>query len=104
MFSDNEILFIGSSSIRLWELDQYFPDYNGLNRGFGGAHISDMLYFIDIIVNPYSIKAVVFYCGDNDIASGKTPERVFNDLFIFMTKLFVFFLGLNFIISRSNLA
>ena len=79
MFSDSVILFIGSSSIRLWELDQYFPDYNGLNRGFGGAHISDMLYFLDIIINPYSIKAIVFYCGDNDIASGKTPERVFND-------------------------
>lgn len=79
MFWDSVILFIGSSSIRLWELDQYFPDYNGLNRRFGGAHISDMLYFFDIIVNPYSIKATVFYCGDNDIASGKTPERVFND-------------------------
>jgi len=79
MFLDSVILFIGSSSIRFWELYQYFPDYNGLNRGFVGAHFSDMLYFFDIIVNPYSVKAIVFYCGDNDIASGKTPERVFND-------------------------
>ena len=46
MFLDSVILFIGSSSIRLWELDQYFPDYNELNRDFGGAHIPDMLYFL----------------------------------------------------------
>ena len=32
MFLDSVILFIGSSSIRFWELDQYFPDYNELNR------------------------------------------------------------------------
>ena len=96
MFSDSVILFIGSSSIRLWELDQYFPDYNGLNRGFGGAHISDMLYFFDIIVNPYSIKAIVFYCGDNDISSGKTPERVFNDFIHIYDKIVRLFPGVKF--------
>ena len=46
MPTDSVILFIGSSSIRLWDLDQYFPNYYGLNRGFGGAHISDMLHFL----------------------------------------------------------
>ncbi len=33
MPTDSVILFIGSSSIRLWDLDQHFPNYYGLNRG-----------------------------------------------------------------------
>jgi len=46
MLSNSTILSIGSSSIRIWELDQYFPDYNELNRDFGSAHIIYMLYFL----------------------------------------------------------
>ena len=87
MPTDSVILFIGSSSIRLWDLDQYFPNYYGLNRGFGGAHISDMLHYFEIIVSPYPIKGVVFYCGDNDIASGKTPDRVYNGFLQIYTKI-----------------
>ena len=87
MPTDSVILFIGSSSIRLWDLDQYFPNYYGLNRGFGGAHISDMLHFFKIIVSLYPIKGVVFYCGDNDIANGKTPNQVYNDFLRIYTKI-----------------
>lgn len=33
------ILFIGSSSIVGWKLDEYFPDLPVINRGFGGSQI-----------------------------------------------------------------
>ena len=37
------ILFTGSSSIRMWEnLQQSFPDYKVLNRGFGGSTLADL--------------------------------------------------------------
>ncbi len=73
------ILFVGSSSIRMWETRVSFPDLPVINRGFGGAHISDVLHFAQRVVIPYNAPIIVFYCGDNDIAGGKSPERVAMD-------------------------
>lgn len=50
-----------------------------INRGFGGAHISDVLFYYQQIIAPYDPYIIVFYCGDNDIADGKTVEQVFED-------------------------
>ena len=74
------VLFVGSSSIRMWNTAARFPDFSVVNRGFGGSHMSDMLYYIDDIALKYPApKCVVFYCGDNDIAGGKIPERILDD-------------------------
>ena len=32
---DNEIVFVGSSSIRMWKSTEAFPDLKIINRGFG---------------------------------------------------------------------
>lgn len=73
------ILFIGSSSIRGWKLDDYFADLPVINRGFGGSQIADSTHFADRIITPYKPRIVVLYAGDNDIAKGKSPERVTAD-------------------------
>jgi len=73
------ILFTGSSSIRKWDLEKYFPGAGYLNRGFGGSHISDCIHFAPRIVLPYKPHTIVFYAGDNDTASGKSPEVVERD-------------------------
>jgi len=73
------VLFVGSSSIRRWRTRDSFPDLPVINRGFGGSQISDVNQFAHRIVLPYKPKLIVFYAGDNDIASGKTPQRVFED-------------------------
>jgi lysophospholipase L1-like esterase len=73
------ILFVGSSSIVLWETAKYFPGYPVINRGFGGSHISDVNYFRESVVLKYNPKVIVFYAGDNDVAAGKSDERVYND-------------------------
>src|SRR5262245_60143394 len=84
----NAILFIGSSSIRLWtSLEQDFAGHKVFNRGFGGSHLSDSVAFVDRIVVPYKPKLVLIYAGDNDIASGKSPERVFSDFKNFVQKI-----------------
>ncbi len=75
----NGIVFIGSSSIRLWKLDQSFPGKTLINRGFGGSQIADSVHFAPRLVLRYKPRLIVFYAGDNDIASGKTPERVLSD-------------------------
>ena len=71
-----EIVFIGSSSIRLWDTQKYFPDLTIINRGFGGSQLADAVRYADRIVIPYKPRVVVVYAGDNDIYSGVTSEEV----------------------------
>lgn len=73
------IVFVGSSSIRLWDLDKSFPDWNALNRGFGGSQLADSVRNIDLLVLKHRPRAVVVYAGDNDIWAGKTPAEVADD-------------------------
>jgi lysophospholipase L1-like esterase len=76
----NGILFIGSSTIRLWStLATDFPGEPVINRGFGGSEIADSTYYADRILFPYSPKLIFFRAGGNDIASGEAPEAVFQD-------------------------
>lgn len=73
-------LFTGSSSVRLWKtLAADFPELKPVNRGFGGSHTSDLTALAPQIIDPCAPAHVVIYEGDNDIAAGKTPERVAND-------------------------
>ena len=41
----NAVLFVGSSSIRLWDLKKSFPELTTINRGFGGSQIADAVHF-----------------------------------------------------------
>ena len=75
----NGVLFVGSSSIRLWDLKKSFPDLAAINRGFGGSQIADAVHFAPQLILKHAPRLVVFYAGDNDIAVGKSPERVCAD-------------------------
>lgn len=82
------IVFVGSSSIARWTtLKQDFPDFNVLNRGFGGSQVSDSVYYADRIVTPYKPNMVVFFAGTNDIAGGKTADVVFEDFRAFVKRV-----------------
>ncbi|MBN1804144.1 MAG: alpha/beta hydrolase fold domain-containing protein [Sedimentisphaerales bacterium] len=83
-FVKDAVLFVGSSSIRLWPTREHFPEFPVINRGFGGCHISDVNYFAHRIVLPYKPRVIVFYAGDNDIAGKKTAQRVFDDYMKFV--------------------
>ena len=84
----NSILFVGSSSIHGWKtLAKDFPEVRVINRGLGGSHMSDLIYYMDDIVFPYNPNAIVVYEGDNDIASGKSPEKVYADYLSFVSKV-----------------
>jgi lysophospholipase L1-like esterase len=73
----NLILFTGSSSIRMWtDLKERYPQYNVLNRGFGGSQMSDLIYFADKLIFQYRPKQIFIYEGDNDLASGMSPDAV----------------------------
>ena len=82
----NAVLFIGSSSIRLWStLSDDFPLAKVINRGFGGSQITDSTHYVDRIVVPYQPRMIVFYAGDNDLAAGKTPQQVYEDYKAFVS-------------------
>src|SRR5690349_15825436 len=71
------ILFTGSSSIRLWKtLEADLQGHNVLNRGFGGSETTDLIYYFDKLIPPNQPKQIFIYEGDNDLASGKTPDQV----------------------------
>src|SRR5215212_3913947 len=61
------VLFVGSSSIRMWcTLDRDFPTLRVVNRGFGGSEMSDVLRYAERVVVPYRPRTIVVYAGDND--------------------------------------
>jgi len=78
-YPDDAVLFVGSSSIVMWKTRDCFPELKVINRGFGGSQIAEVSYFANRIVFPYKPKAIVFYAGDNDVAKGKSAQRVFED-------------------------
>lgn len=75
----NAVLFVGSSSIRLWDLKKSFPELPAINRGFGGSQMSDVVKYASRIVLPYQPRAIVLYEGDNDLAAKETPAEVAAD-------------------------
>jgi len=75
---DPEVIFYGSSSIRLWgSLKEDFPEKKVLNLGFGGSTLAACTWFFERIMAPYQPKAIVIYAGDNDLGDGRHPEEVF---------------------------
>ena len=71
-----QIVFIGSSSIRLWDVRTWFPELTIINRGFGGSALVDAVRYAERVVIPYQPRLVVVYAGDNDIAGGWLSEQV----------------------------
>jgi len=72
-----EVLFYGSSSIRLWNtLPHDFAPLEVINRGFGGSTLDDCLREMYWLVNPLQPRAMIFYAGDNDLDQGASPERL----------------------------
>ncbi|UKE46552.1 MULTISPECIES: SGNH/GDSL hydrolase family protein [Xanthomonas translucens group] len=82
------VLFVGSSSIRLWtSLASDFPGVDTLNRGFGGSEIRDSTWYADRIVVPYRPRLIVFYAGDNDLNSGRSPQQLREDFLAFVARV-----------------
>jgi len=76
---DGIILFIGSSSFRLWKnVKEDLHNTTILNRAFGGATLGDLIYYKRKVIMKYNPKKIVMYCGENDIANSPTmtPDLV----------------------------
>jgi lysophospholipase L1-like esterase len=81
MPAPNAVLFVGSSSIRMWnDLQKDFPGKTIINRGFGGSSTPHVIQYADDIIFLYNPKQIVIYVGENDFTSTPpaTPFEVAN--------------------------
>ncbi|PTY04110.1 GDSL family lipase [Verrucomicrobia bacterium LW23] len=72
------ILFYGSSTIRLWN-DKLALDFPGLpvvGRGFGGSDLDEAVLFFDRLVIPCRPSMLVIYAGENDLVHGRSVDDV----------------------------
>lgn len=68
----NQILFAGSSSFTKWtDVQDYFPGFPIINRGFGGSSLTDLIRYANDIILPYQPRQIVIYCGENDFAANE---------------------------------
>jgi lysophospholipase L1-like esterase len=69
----NAVLLIGSSSFTKWkDVQDYFPEYTILNRGFGGSSLTDVIYYANDVILKYKPKQILIYCGENDVAGSSS--------------------------------
>lgn len=79
----NAIVFVGSSSFRMWQdVQEDFPGHTIINRGFGGSSLPHVIEYADEIVIPYKPKQVVIYCGENDFTKDTVTSKMVEDRFI----------------------
>lgn len=83
----NATLFIGSSSIRLWDVAANFPAINIVNRGFGGASTPDVLHYYKRLLPPAPPANIVVYVGENDLTTGATPDKIAKDILTLLGRL-----------------
>ena len=75
-YSDKAILFIGSSSIRLWNsINKDLYPYEPIRRGYGGAHYYDLIHFTERLVAPHDISAIAIFVANDITGKKKTPKR-----------------------------
>lgn len=76
---DNAILFVGSSSIRIWKnIEADMKPFTVIQRGYGGSKYADNVFFIERLVKPHNFRALVLFFA-NDITGGnndRTPQEV----------------------------
>lgn len=74
------VVFVGSSSIRLWStLADDMAPLPVVRAGFGGATLNDVVHYADRLVRVHDPSAVVIFAGSNDIIdprTAKSPEQL----------------------------
>lgn len=85
-----DVLFLGSSSINLWDtIYEDFAPLKLIRRSYGGATLRDMIYNYNTIAKGYTPKSILLYV-ENDLGSHKEGVNAVKcfDLFrIFIDKL-----------------
>ena len=86
--TNNQLVFYGSSTIRLWErLASDFSDFNTINLGFGGALIQDLNKNFNDLFKSLNPKYIVTYLGGNDLTLNYSSEKISQKIIEFFKKI-----------------
>jgi lysophospholipase L1-like esterase len=88
-YPSDAILFAGSSSIRLWStIGKDMMPYNVIQRGYGGAKLSDFAVYVDRIIYPHSCQAIVIFVA-NDISGNENDKSPLEVSQLFRKTLYI---------------
>ena len=88
-YPSDAILFAGSSSIRLWStIGKDMMPYNVIQRGYGGAKLSDFAVYADRIIYPHPCKAIVIFIA-NDISGNENDKSPLEVSQLFRKTLYI---------------
>jgi lysophospholipase L1-like esterase len=88
-YPSDAILFAGSSSIRLWStIGKDMMPYNVIQRGYGGAKLSDFAIYADRIIYPHPCRAIVIFIA-NDIAGNENDKSPLEVSQLFRKTLYI---------------
>lgn len=78
-YAEDAILFIGSSSIRLWNtLEEDMKPFPVIKRGYGGAHFRDIIFYTDRILANHNPEIIVCFVANdiNGVPEDESPKKV----------------------------
>ncbi|MCB1121834.1 MAG: hypothetical protein KJT03_09820 [Verrucomicrobiae bacterium] len=86
-YSDDAVLAIGSSSIRMWDtIQEDLQPWEIIKRGFGGSAMGDVVGAYKYLVDPYPVNRFLIYEGDTE-AGRNFPETFVGNAEIFVERL-----------------
>lgn len=77
--SENTLLVTGSSSVRLWDsIHSDLAPYLVMQRGYGGAKLTDYNHYASRIIKPQQFKAILVFVANDISGNGndRTPREV----------------------------
>ena len=78
-YPEDAVLFSGSSSIKFWSsIKKDMAPYSIIQRGYGGARLSDFAIYAGRIFDPHQCKAIVIFVANDIIGydDDKSPKEV----------------------------
>ena len=78
---EDYLLFMGSSSIRLWKtVAEDMKPYPAIKRGYGGAHYYDFIHYVERLIDDKDQAQAVLIFVANDITGKNSWDKRHKDL------------------------
>lgn len=88
-YPSDAIMFAGSSSIRMWStIGKDMLPYNVIQRGYGGASLSDFAVYAERILYPHKCQAIVLFIA-NDITGSEADKSPLEVSRLFRKTLYI---------------
>lgn len=83
---NSAIVFAGDSHIQYYDLQEFFPEYETINRGIAGDYTAGLINRMDSFLKGQP-KEIVFEVGFNDLWHGEKVDSIVNNYRIIINKV-----------------